>query len=85
MTIYRLLDRAPGYRPRPDSVAGRVIDFFHSNPDEELSTADIAVKFDTHVQNVTGKLIGAVDAGVIVKKAGEKGRVIYALAHGEAS
>ncbi len=37
---------APDYTPLPGSLAARVLDFFAKNPEEELSSRDIAQKFD---------------------------------------
>lgn len=44
------------YTPQPDSVAGRVCAFFKTHPEEELSSKDIALKFDTEVSAVVGLL-----------------------------
>jgi len=37
---------APNYTPMPGSLATRVLEFFAKNPEEELSSKDIAQKFD---------------------------------------
>lgn len=48
---------APDYTPLPGSLPARVLDFFAKNPEEELSTKDIAQKFDVVASaNVTPSL-----------------------------
>jgi DNA-binding IscR family transcriptional regulator len=67
------------YQTKPGSVADRVLKFFAANPDELLSAADVALKFDVPVDHVFNQLRGAVDAGLLIKKPGPvAGRVLYA-------
>ena len=69
------------YAAKGGSVASRVIQFFRENPDETLSAADVAIKFDTPVDHVFNRLRGAVDAGVLIKRPGPvAGRVVYCSA-----
>lgn len=44
------------YVPQPASVAGRVCAYFKTNPDEQLSSADISLKFDAQVSSVSALL-----------------------------
>lgn len=52
----------------------RVVLFFGRYPDEELSTLDIAVKFDTPARTVGGCLQRAVRDGMLAKDQGTGGR-----------
>ena len=65
------------YLPKPDSLAGRVCAYFYRHPDEELSTADITVKFDADSNSVSALLAGTVANGLLtlIKKGGAM--VIY--------
>lgn len=53
------------YRPRPGSQADTVIRWFVTNPEEHLSTQDIALKFDVRERSVGLLLSKAVDAGLL--------------------
>lgn len=53
----------PTYIPRHGSLAERLLEFFRRNPDEELSRADIALKFDVLVTSVHTGLATALDHG----------------------
>ena len=55
------------YAPRAGSVAERVIRFLADNPDEVLTTDDIAVKFEASRNNVHSLLAQAVAAGLLVR------------------
>lgn len=55
------------YKPRGDSAAKRVLDFFAANPDEELTSADIARKFDIEPKSVHSSLKAVIDAGLLVR------------------
>lgn len=50
------------YRPKPGSVADRVLAFFRANPDEELSSPDIAAKFGVNQDGVRVLLRSAIAA-----------------------
>jgi hypothetical protein len=57
------------------SLPFRMALFFAVNPDEELSTADIALKFDADVRDVQKRLKNAVTHGIFsFKVAGPGGR-----------
>ena len=69
------------YTPKADSVAGRVCTFFKANPEEALSTADIAIKFEVQQSTVTtllhscfhNKLLARSNAnGQVIIKAGPR-------------
>jgi hypothetical protein len=51
-----------------DALAFRVALYFGRNPDEQLSTADIAVKFGVDADNVRSQLRRAVECEVIAKR-----------------
>jgi hypothetical protein len=54
------------YVPRPDSLAGRVCAFFKANPEEELSSSDIAQKWDVRpTGNVVTLLMPAIEYGLL--------------------
>lgn len=55
------------YTPHIDSLAGRVVAYFRRLPDEELSTADIALKWNPDQKNVPVQLAKAVEAGLLVR------------------
>lgn len=68
----------PTYTPRYGSLAERALDFFRSNPDEELTPSDMAAKFDVEYRSVAQGLRPAVAAGLLVKV--PRGRqVVYRL------
>lgn len=48
---------------RPGSLAAQVMAWLEANPEEELTAADIAVKFNTVRMSVCGQLRAAVSAG----------------------
>lgn len=50
------------YQPQDGSVASRVISYFRRLPDEELSSQDIALKFECQAHDVAKLLARAVDA-----------------------
>ncbi len=54
------------YNPRADSLPARVLAYFASNPDEELTRADISRKFDCNVSSVQASLKTAVEAGALI-------------------
>ena len=55
------------YTPHSDSLAGRVVAYFRRLPDEELSTADIALKWQADQRNVPVQLSHSVGAGLLVR------------------
>lgn len=48
------------YEPHATSLAGKVLAYFRQHRDEELSAADIAIKYDTNVSEVPALLASAV-------------------------
>lgn len=55
------------YTPRPDTLPARVVAYFKRLPDEELSTADIAIKWHADSKNVAMQLRLSVEAGLLKK------------------
>ncbi len=73
------------YKPQSGSVAWKVIQFFTTQPDEQLSAEDISVKFDTSARGVHSLLGLAVTAGVLVRKDDlSTGELVYRLGKGHA-
>lgn len=56
------------YTPRADSLAERVCNYFSRLPDEELSTSDIAIKFDAQRHSVAAQLETAVTHGYLIRE-----------------
>jgi hypothetical protein len=57
------------YLPQPDSLAARVCALFARNPEDELSAADIALKFDvTNVGGIKHSLAQSVATGLLTLK-----------------
>lgn len=48
------------YAPLTDSLAGKVCQYFRDNPDEELSAADIAMKWDVERHSISALLTAPV-------------------------
>lgn len=59
------------YTPKTDSLAGRVCQYFVTNEDEELSAADLAVKFDVPRSSVSALLASAIGAGLLRRVPGQ--------------
>lgn len=73
------------YTPRAGSVAFRVIEFLLANPDEQLGSADVAIKFDCARNNVHTLLSDAVTAGFLARKEDlEDGELVYVAGNGRA-
>jgi hypothetical protein len=49
--------------PKPTSLAGRTLAFFKANPDEELTYADIAAKFDVSLRCAYSRMTEAQQRG----------------------
>lgn len=62
---------------RSDSVVGRCIAFFKTNPEEELSLDDIVDKFDATRGNIHTLLAGAREAGLLGRYQDTDGEWIY--------
>ena len=54
------------YRPKPGSLADRVLRFFAENPDEELTTLDIVAKFDAPPRSVRMLLLASINAEYLI-------------------
>lgn len=67
------------YTPKPGSVADQVIAFFEENPDEELTRADIAQKFDTAHATVDSTLQLAVARGCLVRERNRSMEMVWKL------
>lgn len=62
---------APSYEPTPGSLSQRVLDWFAKNPEEELTTADIARKFEVSATaNVSPSLTTPCAHGLLQRKNG---------------
>jgi hypothetical protein len=59
------------YVPMRNSLAGRVCAYFMRDPDEELSSVDIALKFDVSQNSVASSLEQCVRAGLLVCRKGQ--------------
>jgi hypothetical protein len=64
----------PPYSPEPGSGAWRVLSFFADNPEEELLTTDVVVKFGIDHRATYKRLQAAVEAGYLVRKKGPRNR-----------
>lgn len=58
------------YSPSPNSVAWRVCAYFVKHPEEELSGADVALKFDCSRDSVTMLLRPSFEAGLLTRQGG---------------
>lgn len=74
---------AVDYTPEHGSTAWNVIEFLTTNRGEELTPADIEVKFGKHRSQVHSLLAKAVDTGVLVRKEESGGDgLVYKLGRG---
>lgn len=55
------------YVPQRGSVPGRVVEYLRAEPDEWLTTYDVAIKFDADLENIRATLRLAVDAGLLTR------------------
>jgi len=62
------------YNPAPTSVAHRVCSYFLTQPEEELSTADVALKFECSKDSVPMLLRPAYEAVLLTRRGGIYGR-----------
>lgn len=66
------------YTPEAGSFDFKVVQYFITNPDEELTTLDIGEKFGKHFAKVHTLLARAIDAGLLVRgEPGGDGELIY--------
>lgn len=70
------------YRPDPYSLAGRAIEFFTTNPNEELTSFDLAIKFDKPAKQVHSLLAYAVDSGALERTTNDDDEIVYRLGTG---
>lgn len=66
-----------GFQRQLEQFCVRVVLWFVENPDEELTTADVAVKFDYSAAAVHGALKQAIAAGWVQRT--EHGRCLPAV------
>jgi len=69
-------------RYRPDEVLeNQILAFFDRNPEEELTSADVAIKFDRGQHKVREKLKRLTDQGLIgrygIKRRGGQVEYVY--------
>lgn len=65
------------YKPRSDSLAGKVITFFQNNPEEELYSTDVAAKWQVRSDNAARMLTPAIEAGFLTRTVDDAGRHFY--------
>lgn len=70
------------YKPRGDSVPARVLKFFGTNPDEELTQEDIASKYGVPRASVHTVLARAVEAGLLARSE-SSGEWLYSKGDGD--
>lgn len=72
------------YTPQAGSVAFKVIEFFTTNPDEELSTDNLEAKFSKPAAQFHSILGGALQAGVLKRHTNDDDELVYSLGKGTA-
>ena len=72
-----MIMRTNTFTPRAGSVADRTIDFLRDNPQETLSSHEIAVKFDCTRGGVHTLMRQAVEAGVLSRAPDADGELAY--------
>lgn len=70
------------YTPQQGSVAWKVIEFFTTNPQEELTLADLESKFDKAASQFHSLLGAAVDAGVLKRSTNDDDELVYSIGNG---
>lgn len=65
--------------PPQDSLAFKVIDYFHGHPDEVLTQRDVARKFSVAPSAVDSMLLPAVQSGHLVRAQSDEYGVIFRL------
>lgn len=58
------------YIPRAGTLPAQVVNFFMAAPDEQLTTPNIAAKFEADKTSVVTKLQRAVNTGLLAKQGG---------------
>ena len=70
------------YTPQRGSIAWQVIEFFTTNPDEELTTSDLEAKFGKAAVQFHSLLAYAVEAGALVRRTNGDDELVYAIGTG---
>ncbi len=70
------------YSPDPLALEFQVIQYFTTNPEEELTTADIGDKFGVHPARVHTGLAKALEAGALARKSNAEEELVYSLGAG---
>jgi hypothetical protein len=70
------------YQPVSGSFADRVVEFFTTHPEEELTPTEIGIKFDKPPKNVHSLLRTPVEYGVLVRTESDDGELVYRLGKG---
>lgn len=60
------------YIPKPGTLPARMCEYFIANPDEELTRADVAAKFEVAGSSIDGAISSAVVNGMIATKNNEE-------------
>lgn len=77
MSANPMLLNQPTYTPRTGSLADRVVSYFRQQPEEELTRADVASKFDVPRASVQACLKDAVEDHLINYNLAEDGQWVY--------
>lgn len=75
----------PTYIPRTGSLSDRVLDYFRQQPQEELTSADIAAKFEVSRGSVMASLQTAVANGALEYTRNTELEFVYRLPGGQIS
>ena len=70
------------YTPQQGSVAWKVIEFFTTNQQEELTLADLESKFDKAASQFHSLLGAAVEAGVLKRSTNGDEELVYSFGSG---
>jgi hypothetical protein len=70
------------YSPDPFALEFQVIQYFTTNPEEELTTADIGEKFGVHPAQVHTKLARALGASALSRRSNGDDELVYSLGTG---
>ncbi len=70
------------YKPQADSVAFKTIEYLTTNPDEELTSSDVGIKFDRPSKQVHSLLAEAVKAGALKRETNADDELVYRLGTG---
>jgi hypothetical protein len=70
------------YKPQAGSVAFKTIEYLTTNPEEELTSEDIGIKFDKPSKQVHSLLAEAVKAGALKREENAEQELVYRLGSG---